>query len=285
MNTTLKLLENRFSLRKYADNPITDEDLDLIIDAAIGAPTAGNMMMYSIIVVKDQEKKNTLSKTCDNQPFIANAPVILIFVADYKRWYDYYNFSNVKEFCANKNISFTAPDASNLLLAASDALIAAENAVVAAESLSIGSCYIGDIMEKFETHKELLKLPEYAFPVAMLCMGYYPDNIIKKDRVRFKKDYIVFNEEYRTLSHEEIIDMFSDREKFYFKENKYGAENYAQMHYSFKTGADFSIEMARSVKEALKQWNGKKLWYYLSIKFILSIYKIEKSLINLWLLY
>lgn len=259
MNSTLQLLKNRISLRKYANREITDEDLNAIIDAAIGAPTAGNMMMYSIIVVKNKNKKYTLSKTCDNQPFIANAPVILIFVADYKRWFDYYNSSNVKNFCLNKKLSFTAPDISNLLLASSDALIAAENAVVAAESLSIGSCYIGDIMEKYEIHRELLKLPEYTFPVAMLCMGYYPDNVVRKPRVRFKRDYIVFNEEYKTLSNEEIIDMFSEREKNYFKENKYGAENYGQLHYSFKTGADFSKEMARSVKEAIKQWNGEKL--------------------------
>jgi len=41
--------------------------------------------------------------------------------------------------------------------------------------------------------------------------------------------------------------------------NKFSADNYAQMHYALKTGSDFSLEMARSIKEVLKTWNGKLL--------------------------
>ncbi len=58
------------------------------------------------------------------------------------------------------------------MLAVTDAVIAAQNAVVAAESLGIGSCYIGDIMEQYEEHREILQLPEYVFPSCMLVFGY-----------------------------------------------------------------------------------------------------------------
>ena len=54
------------------------------------------------------------------------------------------------------------------MLATDDALIAAQNAVTAAESLGIGSCYIGDILEQYETHRELFCLPKYAVPAAMI---------------------------------------------------------------------------------------------------------------------
>ena len=53
------------------------------------------------------------------------------------------------------------PEEGDLFLASSDALIAAQNAVIAAESFGIGSCYIGDITEQYEVHKEMLNLPQY----------------------------------------------------------------------------------------------------------------------------
>jgi FMN reductase (NADPH)/FMN reductase [NAD(P)H] len=110
--------------------------------------------------------------TCDNQSFIARAPMVWIFLADYQRWSDYFHVSGVEEFCRQRNLAVQKPEESDLFLACCDALIAAQNAVIAAESLGIGSCYIGDIMEQYETHKEILDLPRYVFPICMLVFGY-----------------------------------------------------------------------------------------------------------------
>ena len=57
------------------------------------------------------------------------------------------------------------------MLAVTDCVIAAQNAVTAADSLGLGSCYIGDIMERCEFHRELLNLPDYVFPAVMLVIG------------------------------------------------------------------------------------------------------------------
>ena len=57
------------------------------------------MMLYSIIEVNDQAAKDTLARTCDHQPFIARAPLVLLFLADYQRWFDYYLLSGVEELC------------------------------------------------------------------------------------------------------------------------------------------------------------------------------------------
>ena len=131
-------------------------------------------------------------------------------------------------------MEFTIPSESSLFLATSDALIAAQNAVVAAEAIGVGSCYIGDIMDKYEFHKKLLKLPEFAFPVSMLCLGYYPEDYNIKPRDRFNQKYVVFNEEYKLLSTDEIQDMHKTLNTRYTEGNKFNAENYAQMHYAFK---------------------------------------------------
>ena len=45
-------------------------------------------MLYSIIEVESQKLKDKLALTCDNQPFIAKAPLVLLFLADYQKWYD-----------------------------------------------------------------------------------------------------------------------------------------------------------------------------------------------------
>jgi nitroreductase len=259
MNDTIKTINDRVSLRKYADKDIKDKDLDVILNSAMQAPTAGNQMLYSIILIRDQETKDALSKSCDNQPFIATAPLLMVFVADHQKWFDYYVKNNVKEYSEKAGIKFEAPQESDLFLACEDAMIAAQNAVIAAESLGIGSCYIGDILENYEYHKDLLNLPDWAFPITMLTFGYYPEDFHRVHRKRFDKKFIVFDEKYKRLSDDDLDEMYADLEKFYVKENKYDAENYAQMFYSRKTGAEFSKEMARSVRVALKKWTGELL--------------------------
>ena len=73
MNDTLKVIQQRRSTRKYANTPVSSEEKEAILQAAMRAPTAGNMMLYTIIEVEDQTLKDRLAVTCDNQPFIAKA--------------------------------------------------------------------------------------------------------------------------------------------------------------------------------------------------------------------
>lgn len=259
MNEIIKGMNNRVSLRKYAEKPIAKEHLDAILESMMRAPTAGNMMLYSVIAVRDEEKKKILSETCDHQPFIATAPLILIFLADMQRWFDYYESSGVREYCTEHGLEYEGPDEGDLMLASTDASIAAQNAVVAAESLGIGSCYIGDIIENYETHKELLQLPDWTFPVAMLCLGYYPEGHNRVVTPRFDRKYIVFDEKYQRLSEADFKDMFKDREQRVTKQNVFKAQNFGQLMYARKTGSAFSKEMTRSVRLMLENWRGGKL--------------------------
>ncbi len=121
MNNTVKELMERKSVRVYEDRQIEQEKKAAIVEAALQAPTAGNMTLYSIIDVTDPELKQKLSVTCDNQPFIAKAPMVLVFVADYQKWYDL--------FCKYE-VTVRTPGMGDFMLAADDALIAAQNAVV-----------------------------------------------------------------------------------------------------------------------------------------------------------
>lgn len=258
-NPVLDTIYQRTSLRVYADTPITKEEEDAIIKSAMQAPTAGNQMLYSMIVIKDQKRKEKLSELCDHQPFIAKAPLVIIFVADHHKWFTYFQKNGVKEFTLHHDLCFEAPQESDLLLAIEDAMAAAQNSVIAAESMGIGSCYIGDIMENYEEVQELLALPEYTFPIGMLCYGHYEEDHVKKFRTRFDRKFVVFEDTYKELNDEEYEEMFKQQATIYKPENPYGAKNYAQQFYARKTGAAFCKEMARSVRVALKGWSGRKL--------------------------
>mgnify|MGYP003364533134 CR=1 FL=1 len=134
-NEIMESLYRRKSVRAYTDEPVPEALKRAVLEAACQAPSAGCQQLYTILDVTDQALKDALAVTCDNQPFIARAPVVLVFCADCRKWYDAY----VEAGCTPRR-----PGAGDMLLAITDAAIAAQNAVVAAESLGLGSCYIGD---------------------------------------------------------------------------------------------------------------------------------------------
>jgi nitroreductase len=257
MNQTLDVIMKRRSTRVYSEDTITDDEKSTILEATLRAPTGGNMMLYSIVELDSQDLKDRLSETCDHQPFIAKAPWVLLYLADFQRQYDYFDYCEVPRLCRERNIPYRTPEAADLMLACCDALIAAQTTVLAAESLGIGSCYIGDIMENYEAHRDLLRLPKYAFPIALLCLGRPARELSEKSRSsRFEREFIVYKNAYRRLSSEDFKHMYAPLEppagepRRYFKDS----ENIGQSLYLRKTSAEFSLEMIRSVKVMLENW-------------------------------
>ena len=164
-NAVLDILEHRSSTRAFArddsDRPVavTDEQRAAILHAASRAPSAGAMMMYSIVSIREQATLDRLADLCDHQPMIAKAPWALIFVVDYAKWIDLFEHVGCfePEFVERTGKQpRRAPGLGDFAIAAQDAVIAAQNAVVAAEALGLGSCYIGDIVENAEEVAALL---------------------------------------------------------------------------------------------------------------------------------
>lgn len=242
MNQTIQELMNRKSVRVFTDEPITVAEKELILASALQAPTAGNMTLYTILDITDGALKSRLSETCDHQPFIAQAPLVLVFCADYKRWYDL--------FCKYER-AVRMPDAGDLFLAMSDALIAAQNTVVAAESLGIGSCYIGDILENFEEHQKLLALPPYVLPIAMLVFGRPTDQQSTRLKpLRFKTEDIVHQNGYDVAKAEQMSQMLQERQNL----SETALADWVSKFCARKWNSDFSIEMSRSVRKMIDHW-------------------------------
>lgn len=256
MNQTLQIIQARRSTRQYAPIPLTQEEKDAILCAAMRAPTAGAQMLYTIIEIEDQAKKDRLVDTCDHQPFIATAPYLLLFLADYQRWMDLFDAAGCEARALELGIQPRRPGEGDLMLAMMDAMIAAQTAAIAAESIGIGSCYIGDIIENWELHQEMFDLPRYTIPAALLCFGRPIAPPEGKQVSRFDRKFIVHKDTYTRFTTEELNDMYLPfgRPSFEAHDFANGGKNIIQRVYIRKFSADFSVEMNRSVKAMLKNW-------------------------------
>lgn len=245
MNNTLEELFSRKSVRAYEERPIEPEKQKLILQAATQAPTAGNMMMYSILNITDQSVKEQLAHLCDDQPFIAKAPMVLVFVADYQKWYD--------SFCLMSE-NPRQPQWGDFSSACADTYIAAQNAVVAAWSMGIGSCYIGDIKEHYEQQRELLNLPQYTAPICMLCFGYpTKQQQERKKPARFALEDVVFENQYRRLNEQELKDMYYRREQAMGKTD-IDVPKMVDALMQRKWNSPYSRERNRSIAAMLENW-------------------------------
>jgi len=258
-NPVIETLLARKSVRAFENRPIPQEIRASILEATLRAPTAGNMMLYSIIDVTDQSIKDQLAHSCDGQPFIARAPMVWIFVADYQRWYDSFLLNGAPEYAAARGIEVREPGEGDMLLAITDTVIAAHQSVIAAESFGLSSCYIGDIIENYEFHQNLLNLPPYTVPIAMLVYGYPTEQ--QKNRVtttRYDQKYILHTDRYTPLNADQLKEMISEQnEKVPAPQKAKGVDNFALWMYAKKFDSDFSKEMTRSAREILKNWQGR----------------------------
>lgn len=257
MNPTIELLLNRKSVRAYAERPVAEAEKEIILNAAMRAPTAGNMMLYSIMEIDDQSIKDRLAILCDNQPFIAKTPFLLLFLVDYQRWYDYFHLSDVEGMCRERGLQSRRPQEGDLMLAWTDTIIAAHTAVVAAEALGIGSCYIGDTIENYEILREMFALPRYVLPATLVCFGYpTPAQAGRKLTPRFGKEFIIHKNRYHHLTDEELERMMQGGNARFnaSADRPDGLQNIGQVVYLNKFIADFSFEMTRSVRAMIKSW-------------------------------
>lgn len=244
MNETIKLLMERKSVRQFVQEPMPREDVEAILNAAVQAPSAGNMTLWTIINVTDPEKKLALSKSCDNQPFIATAPMVLVFCADYRRWFEVFKTLDLGE-------ELRVPAEGDFMLAVADTIIAAHATVVAADALGYGSCYIGDIIEHCDTQREILGLPEYVKPVCMAVFGKPTQSQIdRKKPPRFKLGDVVHENSYKMQDADEMIRMLKERQGL----DDEGFDRWIMAFTKRKWNCDFSREMSRSAAQMIREW-------------------------------
>ncbi len=245
MNAVISSLLERKSVRSFEPHPIPEDLRDLITDAALQAPTAGNQTLYTILDIRDQTIKDRLAVLCDNQPFIATAPMVHIFLADCRRWLSIYQAAEIAP---------RDPEAGDLMIALADGLIAAQNSVTAAWSLGIGSCYIGDILEQREEVRELLNLERFLVPAAMVVYGYPTEQQMKRSKPqRFSRDLVVQQDRYADPDPARLREEFSRINGVRSGDESSFSDRVRAFH-ARKYNSDFAREMNRSADGYLKEF-------------------------------
>jgi len=160
MNETLKNIAERYSCRDFKDTPLTDEQVNAIVEAALAAPSARNRQPWHVVVIRDKElidefdsEGMRILETEDKEMFeimtsrgeklFYNAPCLAIILSDGSKW--------------------------GML----DSGILCENIAIAAQSLGLGSCIIG--MARFplsgphgEYYRRHMRFPDgYEFAISI----------------------------------------------------------------------------------------------------------------------
>lgn len=241
----IDLLKNRATVRNYTSEPISQDLLNELFEAATRTSTTGNLQLYSIVVTREMEMKERLSPLHFNQPMIKQAPVVLTFCADYNRYTKWCRINRTDPGCDNFQAFFTA---------AIDALLVAQTFCIAAESKGLGICYLGTATYTAREIGEALELPAYVVPVATVTVGYPSQTPQLSDRLPIES--IVHYEKYSDFTDDEIQSHFSTKEelesskKFIIENNKENlAQVFAEVRYTRANFERFSNEFAEAIRK------------------------------------
>lgn len=163
-----ELMQKRRSVRSFKPDSVPQEMIDKIIEAVRIAPTAGNVQAFRIKIVSDKETKDKLVKASFGQSFIAEAPIVIAFLAVPSESKTHYGERGEK------------------LYSIQDATIALYTAHLAVDALGFGSCWIGAFNDG--QLLEALKLDSKKYiPVGFLPIGYPNDEPKKKKRKKLEE--------------------------------------------------------------------------------------------------
>ncbi|MDE5412544.1 oxygen-insensitive NADPH nitroreductase [Alkalihalobacterium chitinilyticum] len=239
MNQVIETIKNHRSIRSYTNEPVSENHLETIVEAAQAAPSWINGQQVSIVAVKDDQTKKKLTELVGNQKYVDETPVFFIFCADF------YRASLAAE---KEGTSFAIEEEiDSLLVGATDVGLAMGNAIAAAESLGLGCVPIGGVRRHSLEVIKLLNLPKYVIPISGLCIGYAAEDPGQKPR--FPKE-AVYHEETYNPDLKGILDTYDQQMEQYMKERTNGQMS---SNWSTRVASFYSKPYYDNIAEMLKQ--------------------------------
>ena len=168
-------IKGRRSVRAFKRRGISAEIVEKLVEAALWAPSAGNIQPWEFVIVRKPKIKKRLAEAAFGQAFIEEAPVVIVVCANETRSLQGYGVRGKKLYCLQ------------------DTAAAIQNLHLAAYSLGLGTCWIGAFRE--DAAKEILSTPEGIRPVAIIPVGY-PDEAPPLRRRRRPTSQIVHYETF-----------------------------------------------------------------------------------------
>jgi len=157
-----RMAEHR-SHRKFAGRPVEPALLRLLFACALSAPSKSDLQQADIVYVADRAKVKAIADGIPDMPWIAAAPVFLVFLANNRR---------LRQIGEWRGKPFANDHLDHFLNAAVDAALVMMSFIRAAEAVGLGACPISHVRNHPHELSRLLALPEGVFPVAGLCVGY-----------------------------------------------------------------------------------------------------------------
>jgi nitroreductase len=147
-----EVIRLRHSVRDYDDRDVAQDIIERVLDAAIQAPSAGNLQSWHFIIVRNEGFRTALAQAAFGQKFVACAPVVIAVCAKLDRSGSRYG------------------DRGRHLFTIQDTAAAIENILLAATALGLGTCWVGAFDEAAAA--QALALPNDLRPVALIPIGY-----------------------------------------------------------------------------------------------------------------
>jgi|SRR3990172_4483797 len=208
MLTVKEAIQQRRSIRKYKPDPVPDELIDELIEAARLAPSGTNSQPWKFIVMKDPDLKRQVRKAALNQKYVEEAPLVIVCCADANRsrkaarqtnWEDLRKAGAVDDISdelvnqIERGMNPEAPETDpNIWLpsARANVSIAITHMMLMATALGLGTVWLG--ATGGDVTRKLLSIPDDVYLVALLCVGY-PDQS-PPQRPRLSRDEILLPE-------------------------------------------------------------------------------------------
>lgn len=180
--------------------PLPDGLVPVLAAAAQSASTSSNFQSWSVVQVTDSARKATLAGYCDDQAFIDQAPLFLVFCADTYR---------LRWLTRRQGYAFGSDYLELLMVSVVDSALACQNAALAAESLGLGCCMVGAIRNRPQDVAELLALPPGVFATIGLAVGYPARPPAVKPRL--PQSVVLHREQYSTAGLEAGVAAYDER--------------------------------------------------------------------------
>ena len=163
-------IRTRRSIRSFTDEPVSQEDMDRMLEAAMCAPSANNRQLWHFVVIRDREM---LRKVAEVQPYAkmaAGAAAAVIICADLNE---------------EKTPGFWVQDCS----------AATQNFMLAARALNIGTVWCGlhPIEDRARPFREIFHMPENIRPLSLIVLGHTDQEFKAQERFRAER---VHNEDW-----------------------------------------------------------------------------------------
>ena len=217
-NEAIATLLSHRSVRAFLPAPLPAGTLDLLVTAAQSAATSSNLQVWSVVAVENPARRARLSKLAGSQKHVAEAPLVLVWLADLARLADI----AAAEAIEPEGIHYLEL----LLVGVIDAALAAQNAVVALESLGLGAVYIGAIRNNIEAVAAELALPPLVMPVFGLCVGRPDPAVATGIKPRLPPQVVLHRETYAASPQPDAVGRYNAALRSFQREHGQAVEDW-----------------------------------------------------------